>query len=343
LALGLLEVSGSLDLTQFWPSGGSDADTSKIRVEVGAGAFRFRPHPGAAWQTTNVFDDATVIGKARYPAVRNGQVTVRLQGLDAPELHYRPDAALKKADQSAEQRELYLEWNLEYRQYMAETATIAVSQFLNSAGGAALDCTVRSLVDEPSEVFDTYGRMVGDIWVDVGAGEVDLNHWIVEQGWAFPAFYSSMSPEEIAAFTERGNDAWSNSRGVWPLLNEMARAADFEFDLEYRGKNAAPDPAADRAGLIVLPKLFRRLATYRVNKRAKMVTGSFETYLRSKRSSDGVHLTEEFVAQGASAAPVRYLDEFVEGGQVTVWPEQLVYREKPSRVVGPGGATILSF
>ena len=45
---GLLEVDGSIDLAQFWPVGSSDADTSQIHVDVGAGAFRFRPNPGAS-------------------------------------------------------------------------------------------------------------------------------------------------------------------------------------------------------------------------------------------------------------------------------------------------------
>ena len=89
MATGRLEVRGTVDLTQFWPTGSSDADTTKILVSTQPGAFRFRPRPGAQFQTTNVFDGATVRGRVNKPAIDNqGRITIRLQGLDAPELHY---------------------------------------------------------------------------------------------------------------------------------------------------------------------------------------------------------------------------------------------------------------
>ena len=40
---GLLEVTGRLDLAQFWPTGKSDADTAHLTLD-GANAFRFRKH-----------------------------------------------------------------------------------------------------------------------------------------------------------------------------------------------------------------------------------------------------------------------------------------------------------
>jgi len=48
MATGLLEVSGTLDVNQFWPNGESDGDTAK--VVVGAGAFRFRAKPNVPLQ-----------------------------------------------------------------------------------------------------------------------------------------------------------------------------------------------------------------------------------------------------------------------------------------------------
>lgn len=340
MAAGLLEVNGIIDVTQFWPSGGSDADTTSVKVDVAAGAFRFRPHPSAPWRVTHAFDDARVKGSATYDAIRNGKITVRLQGIDAPELHYRPSAARKKADQTDEQHALYLKWNLEFRQPLAETATVALGTFLSGLGPAQLPCVVRTAVDAPDDVFDTYGRLVGDIIVQTPAGEQDINHWLAGQGWAFPAFYASMSEAEIATIIGRADEAYGASRGVWPFLNDFARTTDFDLQLVFRGKRVAPNPAAD-LGAVVVPKLFRRLAAFVVNRKAKMVSGTFEGYLRSKRSSDSVHLLDEFLSQGAAAAPVHFLDEFVQNGFVTVWPEQLVFREKPSNVVGPGGAAVV--
>jgi hypothetical protein len=57
---GLLEVRGTIPLEQFWPEGESDADTTKVKVEVGVDSFRFRPHSGAQFQPTQAFEGAKV-------------------------------------------------------------------------------------------------------------------------------------------------------------------------------------------------------------------------------------------------------------------------------------------
>lgn len=336
MANGLLEVDGSLSLDQFWPTGGSDADTTKIIVNVGNNPFRFRPHADAPLKVTHALDGAKVrSANGTMDVVKNGALTVRLQGIDAPELHYTPSAEKKKADQTPTQRELYLKWNLKFRQNLAETATVALCDFLQSAGGNAMTipCKVCTAVDSPGEVFDVYGRFVGNLVVD---GDRDVNLWLAEQGWVFPAYYNSMSNEEIEGLTARATDAYNAWRGVWPYLVNSISNSSFDWDVVYRGKNVEIDEAADQ-GSVILPKLFRRLSAYMLNRRAQMVSGSFEKYLRSKRSSDTVHLTEEFLSQGATAAPVRFLDEFLTSGAFTVWPEDIVFREKPSKLIGPDG------
>lgn len=327
---GLLEVRGTIDVDQFWPVGSADADTTKIRVQVGQDAFRFRKDGGSNFRVTRVFDDAKVKGKSVKDVVdKKGNVTVRLQGIDAPELHYRPVAELKVAKQSARQRELYLEWNLEYRQPLAESATVALSNMLR-AGGSPLPCTVRSFVDEPNDVFDTYGRMVGEVFVDVGGGELSVNTWLAEQGWVLPAFYNSMSDDEIEAITRAANVAYDAELGVWAVLSE--RVGSLDFDLVYRGKNAKI--AKDR-GRVVWPKLFRRLAAYAVNERAGMVKGTFHAYLVRKK--DYCFETDDFLEQGV-AATVRELHEFVTGnGGIQAWPESLVFKDSPSTLIVPGG------
>lgn len=90
----------------------------------------------------------------------------------------------------------------------------------------------------------------------------------------------------------------------------------------------------------MLPKLFRRLSTCLVNRKAGRVSESFESNLRAKRGSDTVHRTTDFLAQGPAAAPVLFFDTFVADGAFTVWPEDIVFRKKPSRVVGPDGRAV---
>ncbi|MBX3328368.1 MAG: hypothetical protein U0223_04635 [Nitrospira sp.] len=57
--MGKPTIDGTLDLSQFWPTGESDADTAKLVVDVGPGSVRYEPFDGHA-QTTTVFDGAFV-------------------------------------------------------------------------------------------------------------------------------------------------------------------------------------------------------------------------------------------------------------------------------------------
>jgi endonuclease YncB( thermonuclease family) len=331
---GLLEITGTIDLKQFWPPGTADADTTKIKVTVGASAFQFRPNPAAAFAVTHVFDKAKVKGKVTKPAIDNDQrVTIRLQSIDAPELHYRPSAALKVKQQSAQQRKLYLQWNLEYRQRLAETATVELRKFLSGGGHDPLPCVVRTAIDKPDDAFDTYGRLVGDIYVQIAGKEVDVNLWLVEKGWALPAFYNSMEEDEITRFYAAGRLAAKAKAAVWGVYEKSIGKLD--WTLVFARKKAAPDPK-DNSKPVIMPKVFRRLSTWEVNKRAKMVQGTFESYLVKQR--DYCHLRADFLDQGP-AADVRSLDEFVNKGQLTVSPDDLVFREKPSKLIVPGGGT----
>jgi endonuclease YncB( thermonuclease family) len=334
MASGLLELTGHIDLSQLWPAGTSDADTSKIRVTTTGDAFRFRTSPRAPWRVTHAFEHATVKGRtSKAPIDKQGRVTVRLQGIDAPELHYRPAAILKRAEQTNEQHELYLEWNEDYRQPLAESATLALRAFLEQASEDPLPCVVRSNVDQPNDVFDTYGRFVGDIFVRIAGKERHVNRWLVEQGWALPGLYNSMSPEEISGLIEATTSAYENDLGVWPSLADEVGKLDWK--MVFRGKGAPPQPDA---GGVLIPKLYRRLATWAINRRAKMVTGTFARYLAAH--PDPCFVTNDFLEQGP-AATVRELAEFVDtDGTLLFWPEELVFKDAPSRLIGPDGPVV---
>src|SRR5262249_6297069 len=110
MASGCLQLTGTISLTQFWPEGSSDADT--IQVQLGGwDAFEFQDAPGAPFITTYAFDQAWVQGRARRKVIREGRVTVRLEGVDAPELHYAPDALLPGRERTLRQVLLYLAWH----------------------------------------------------------------------------------------------------------------------------------------------------------------------------------------------------------------------------------------
>src|SRR5262249_50886660 len=152
---GILTVSGTIDFGQFWPDGMSDADTTKILVRVSGASFSFQKAPGAPTKTTNVFAGAFMkgsdsvdpkTGKKRKPKFvinSKSQITVRLQGIDAPELHFKPPHG-----------------RTNLRQHFGETATIALAAFLKTFGPGPLACRVFTRVNNPNDVFDKYGRFI---------------------------------------------------------------------------------------------------------------------------------------------------------------------------------------
>ena len=199
MTAGLLELTGTLDTAQFWPSGRSDADTATVIVNVTAGAIKFRKNDSVPFQTTHVFDNAFVRGRIRKAVIRNGRITIRLQGIDAPELHYQPSAltAKEKKGLSASKIEAYHSVDHLYRQPMGATTTKALHDLLASSSNASLQCRIFTQIDGLNEAFDTYGRLVGDIEITSDGNPLNLNDWLVENGWAFPTFYSSMTNDEI--------------------------------------------------------------------------------------------------------------------------------------------------
>ena len=108
MAKGLLTVDGFIRLDQFWPKGKSDGDTVKITIPKGVNdAFKFAKPASGPPKVVHTFDnalsfDAKVLpqksikfatkvvtqphGKANV-GVR--QIQIRMQGIDAPELHYK--------------------------------------------------------------------------------------------------------------------------------------------------------------------------------------------------------------------------------------------------------------
>jgi endonuclease YncB( thermonuclease family) len=330
---GLLEVSGTIDLAQFWPSGESDADTVKVMLS-GPNAFRFTPHPGAASKVTHAFEGATVKGKVSKPAIDNkNRVTIRLQGIDAPELHYRPTApTLNGKKPTPQQRANFNTANANFRQKFGETSTVGLGKFLAKAGKSPIKCVVRTAVDEPNEVFDTFGRLVGDIFMTVGGREQNANHWLCQHGWAFPTFYSSMTKQEITDLTALSASARKAKMGIWKRATSDVSA--FDRALVFR-KNGTPHPASDH-GPVFLPKLFRRRSTFGIALAAKMTRGPFKSYLIAE--PDACFDTAQFLSQGVAAATPRRLDEFVSlASKFTVGPADLVFQENSSHVVGKNG------
>lgn len=332
---GILTATGTIDIAQFWPKGISDADTAKILVRVtGASSFSFQTRPGAAAKQTSAFagafmkgsGDPTITkgkGKANF-VIKSSQITVRFQGIDAPELHFKPQLRLNFPGGPAVPQKFGM-----LRQNFGESATVALANFLKTFGPGPLACKVVSRVDLPNEVFDKYGRFVGDILVRKGGQEININHWLVEQGWAFPAFYDSMTEQEILDVQALGETARKAGRNIWRKTGYTPALGQLNQALKTRPKNS---PLAPDAGPVIIPKFFRRQYTWVVDvARGGSKAKDLRQYLVEKGKSDNFYDTAAFLKSLKQNSPLpasRRLSAAIDAkNRVSVMPKDFVNLE----------------
>jgi len=332
--MGLLIVEGRIDIAQYWPLGESDADTTKVTVD----RFLFSPtEDEKAAKVTTIFEGAKCRGKVSKEVIdKKGRITVRWQGIDAAELHYQAQAEVKKDDPAlAKKKEAFHAVNKRYRQHLGETATVRLQEKIQALAGAesTIPCRVTTYVEHPGEVCDTYGRFVGNIIV---GDNHDLNLWLVENGWAFPTFYSSMRSAEIEAFLLATRKA--KGKGIWRHYSHDL--STFEWNLVYE---KGPFNEKADTGPVVMPKMFRRLVAFRTNKKSGIISGTFERYLRAKNPPEACFLTADFLQHGITAATPHFIYEFVKSSNITARPEDLIFQEAPSTLVDGDGKKITNW
>lgn len=292
---GLLELRGTVAPDDVFPEGHSDADTLHVTLAASRAACRFRRAPGEAWVPVQL-ERAVVFGRGRRAVLDGrGRVTVRLEGLDAPELHLRGARGV----------------NL--RQPYAMSAAQALHTRLRRLGPGRLDCRVWTAVDSPADAFDTYGRLVGVVVVQGARAELDVNAWLLAQGWALPSFYTSTPLPQMTAYARLAAGARGARRGLW--ASGEARRLSLDGALRF------PPPAGDldTRAPVLMPKLFRRAA-----------------WGLAAAAADVCFLRRVFLRDGLAAPPL-HLGELVgPEGEVRRRSVELVFAEATSRVVMGG-------
>jgi len=326
---GLLRVTGTLDISQFWPKGESDADTVKVTVDK----IEFSPDLTAhlPFKTVHVFDNALLKGAQGAPKapIRKGKLTIRLQGIDATELHFAAMLPKKGLPDNG----------TKYRQYFGEAAPVKLAQLLAKAKKTTMPCEVVTFVDHPNEVFDTYARMVGDVLVNMSGGQVNLNHWLAENGWALPTYYNSMLDTEIKTLQQLSNSARNAKKGIWKHLStDIAHPL---LSLKYRSPGTNPKPGAD-SGPAVMPKLFRRQVRYHVSHINNLFAGSVADFF--KKQSDPWVKTPAFLTNPNLKPSATNLGALLnKQGKFIVGPGDIVFFEKPSTLIDLKGKKITAW
>jgi endonuclease YncB( thermonuclease family) len=350
--MGLVQVNGAVELNQFFPAGRSDADTTNVRVRVDPTSFRYVEALGAApinlpWMTT-----ARVRGEGTHDVLshikgRGGRppgdyMRVRLESVDAPELHFRPRNPLRTPTKT--QREAFKRFNEEYRQWCAEMAVFRLVEHLDDlATNGAVSCLVETEVEAPNEIFDAYGRFVGIIQLHSTEGPQTLNDWLLDRGLALPAFYSSARIDEIDRLTTIAADASRKDRGIWDVYRNQIEAFDPVLRFRKLTDFTRADAAKDRQRFTT-PKLFRRQAAWEAALLAKLpVAKTLPEFLGSGTGNEYVTL-DDFRLQGLEAAPTHFLGDLIRPtGRLRLRPEQIIFKEKPSTLVDQEGRLIVGW
>lgn len=345
--MGTLRIHGVIDIAQFWPVGTADADTTKIKLEVNGNSFEYRKEGTRTFHPTTAFIGAVAKGQVSKEVITTAKktglqtITVRLQGVDAPELHYKAAPLKNSPDVSKEERDLYNSINEDRRQCFAETSTVALAKYLKKFADATgiVKAVFETEVDEPADTIDTYGRFVGNIRVNK---TIDINVWLVENGWGHPAFYTSMSAEEIHTFLT----AWKKGKAkpARPGKSITKDAGKFNWKLLYlkpKKGGVIPFTPGEDKGKVLMPKIFRRQVAWMVAKKAGVIPSNtkFKEYLQMK--PDQLVMLKDFLDNTLNSATVIALDELVTTKSiVTKNPEDMVFKEKPSTLVNANGKKI---
>lgn len=296
---GQIDNRRTLDLAQFWPEGGSDADTTKLVIDVSGveEPIHYQPFPTAPANATNVYDEAVVRPFGASKRVINaGKLTVRLQGLDAPELHVQPGSLTKVKWKGKELGSLKGTGLIKkFRQAQAESAVVRLADFLKSIGASPLPGRFVSMIDDaqgPADAIDKYGRFVGNVFVRPGGNyPIDVNLWILEQGLALVALYNSMRREEIEACLS----AWARGANIQSGVNRFVTKTVGTFDpnLIYRKKGSVVED--EKAARFIHPKLYRRQCTWWAYKKAKRFNSGFDTFLGLSKDDVFFETAESFL------------------------------------------------
>jgi endonuclease YncB( thermonuclease family) len=338
---GRVEISGKIYLNEYFGLGGnSDADT--LRLYITPDSIKFRKYENENWQySLTLFENAFIYnevdGKRTKIITRNNSksqnyLKIRLQGVDAPELHYAGDKGDLFLYPDVFSKYLSLKELFNFRQNWGATSTkelaIYLEQFAVKEGtDKIVNVNAISNINSPSDLFDRYGRAIADI--QIPEAKNTLNHWLVEEGWAIADFYDSMSNDEILDLKNASLSASSSNKGILPNYKKELVPFDYNLTLEY-GASGFID--TDK-GPFNMPKFFRKQVDYEILKKSGYKVKTLKKFIETRKSK--CYLVEDFLAQ-RHCAQEHYLAEFIDENEfMNVEPGSLVNIESGSQIETP--------
>lgn len=205
-----------------------------------------------------------------------GCVQLRIEGIDALELHYS-GSNHQKTPECVDARDHLL----------GEAGYTEVTYAPSSSGG--IDTSVRTATPQPLSGYiltrtgDPFGRPVAfafaggtnktdgsGVWLDASLMNISLNASLVRAGQTYPAFYTGLPVDLRNELTKLSSTAQKKKLGLWPSDVSMSGA--------QVGK------MADLEKYAIWPKLYRRLFSYFDADNLKLK--DFDNWIRNNPDKD---------------------------------------------------------
>lgn len=362
--MGYVEIMGKVDIFQYWPNGSSDVDTVRFVPDLATATY-FSDNPPINVRTfferggTFQPDDNNP-GEERFKGIlRTGggiSLSVRLQGIDAPETHYAPNFREGMFDGNyATWIAKHLSQKKSHRQPYGKLCTdffgshvrakLGIGAFDPTTPELLVDAKLRILSDGINSAADVYGRVVGYVTLMRDGKEVVLNDFALSEGFAFCSFYGSMAVEEMKRLAGLYSSHGSNDAPKSKLRkNVSSHLRDFEPELwttRSMRDTDRDDNGEDFAAKCFDPKLFRRCVDWTGRREALNETTPLLDYMRS--NEEEVALLTDFIAVNGDWGKSRKfpMGAFIgSNGSIRYKPGEVIFEARPVVMVDKQGAPL---
>ncbi|WEX87766.1 thermonuclease family protein [Sinorhizobium garamanticum] len=362
--MGYVEITGHVDIFQYWPHGASDVDTLKFIPDLTTATYfsdGVTLKVGTFFERGGTFQpDDNKPGDERFRSIlrRSGgaSFSVRLQGIDAPETHYSPNYREGMFDGD------YGKWiakhvarQMSYRQPYGKLSTdffansirskLGVGPFDRDSPEVLVPAKLKIFADSINGAADVYGRVVGYVTLSQNGQDVVLNDVALQEGFAFCSFYGSMTVAEMQRLTELyASHGTSGARRSQLRSNLSSHLRDFEpglctsrsmrdTDQDDNGSNSIRGTDSFRSKCFD-PKLYRRCVDW-VGRREAL--GEPTTLLDYMRGNDEeVVMLADFTAANGDWSLARKLSMgslIGPDGTFRYKPGEVVFEARPVTIV----------
>ncbi len=351
--MGDVEISGKVDVFQYWPNGSSDVDTVRFLPDLTTATYH-SDNPSVNVQTfferggTFQPDDNNP-GEERFKGILRTaggiSLSVRLQGIDAPETHYSPNFREGMFDGDyATWIAKHLVQKRSHRQPYGKLCTdffandlrklLGIGPFDPKAPEPPVDAKVRILADSINSAADVYGRIVGYVTLTRNGQDVVLNDFALENGYAFCSFYGSMSIEEMRRLAGL-YDAHPTGGNPKSKLRKSVSGHLRDFEPELWTTRSMRDTDRDDNGddfpaKCFDPKLFRRCVDWVGRKQVLNENIHLLDYMRA--NEEEVVLMADFATASGDWAKARKLamGAFIgPDGAIRYKPGEVIFEARP--------------